>query len=135
MSQILNIPDNVWEEANTLIGLLRSWGVEYLMSNEHIPPISKNLITPAELIQRLAQQIANPLIRDASISLFLLHPELVDDIQDAINISTLEVSEQITTSILAALYLQRMWSVRLALALQRCDERLSYYPILSLGEE
>ena len=116
--QILNTStDRSWENADALIGLLHAWGVEYLMSSEYIPPVPKNLVPAIELIKCLAQQNDNPLIRDASISLFLLHPELVDDIQDAIKISALEVSEQITTSLLAALYLQRMWSIRLALAL------------------
>ncbi len=118
MSQILNTSTNhSWQEADTLIGLLRTWGVEYLMTIEPISPISKDQLAPIELIKCLAQQNDNPRIRDASISLFLLHPELTDTILEAIKTSEQEIAEQITTSVLAALYLQRMWSVRLALAL------------------
>jgi hypothetical protein len=86
------------------------------MTVEPIPTISKDSISPIELIQRLAQQNANPRIRDASISLFLLHPELSHDILDAIQISEPAIAEQIITTVLAALYLQRMWSIRLAFA-------------------
>ncbi len=120
MSQILNTPkDNSWQEADTLICLLRSWGVKYLIGLENNASIPKNSISPAEFIKRLTQQKANSRIRDASISLFLLHPELVDDIQEAINTSEPAIAEQIITSILAALYLQRIWSIRLALAFGR----------------
>ncbi len=117
MSQILNTPrDNSQQEVDTLISLLRSWGVGYLMSIEPISPIPKDFISPIELIKRLTQQNANPRIRDASISLFLLHPELVPNIQEAIKTSEPAIAEQITTSVLAALYLQRMWSIRLTFA-------------------
>lgn len=117
MSQIFNTPkDNSWQEADTLISLLRSWGVEYLMTIEPISPTLKDPISPIELIKHLAQQNNHPRIRDASISLFLLHPELATDIQEAINMSEPAIAEQIITSVLAALYLQRMWSIRLAFA-------------------
>ncbi|GAC1464057.1 MAG: hypothetical protein PVS3B3_23180 [Ktedonobacteraceae bacterium] len=118
MSQIPStLTDHSHENDDTLIGLLRAWGVEYLMTIERISPIPKNTLAPIEIIKYLAQQNDNPRIRDASISLFLLHPELADTILKAIKTSALEIAEQITTSVLAALYLQRMWSIRLALAL------------------
>jgi hypothetical protein len=117
MSSTLNTPrDNSRQETDTLISHLRSWGVEYLTSIDSIPSILKDAISPLELIQRLAQQNANPRIRDASISLFLLHPELSHYILDAIQTSEPAVAEQVTTSVLAALYLQRMWSIRLTFA-------------------
>ncbi len=119
MDATLNSQINTfWEEDNTLISLLREWGVEYLVGLEpYASCIRKEQIPPIELITLLAQQRENPRIRDASISLFLLHPELVDDILEAIKTSKPEIAEQISTSTLAALYLQRMWSVRLTLAL------------------
>lgn len=79
-------------------------------------PSPREQVSPLELIKRLAQQSENSRIRDASISLFLLHPELADSIREAIETSESAIAEQIITATLAALYLQRMWSLRLALA-------------------
>lgn len=104
------------------------------MTIEPISPISKDQIAPIELIKCLAQQNANPRIRDASISLFLLHPELAHIILEAIKTSELEIAEQITTSVLAALYLQRMWSIRLALVLGHLTS-LSEQPFASLWQK
>ena len=119
MSQILNTStDTSWKDADTLISILRTWGIEYLIGLEQASsPSQIEQISPLELIKRLAQQNENSRIRDASISLFLLHPELTDTILEAIKTSEPAIGEQITTSTLAALYLQRMWSIRLALAL------------------
>ena len=119
MSQILNTStDTSWEDADTLIRILRTWGIEYLIRLEQASsPFQIEQLSPIELIKRLAQQNENSRIRDASISLFLLHPELTDAILEAIEASEPAIAEQITTSTLAALYLQRMWSIRLALAL------------------
>ncbi len=101
-----------------LISILRTWGVEYLIGLEQASsPSQREQLSPLELIKLLAQQNENARIRDASISLFLLHPELTDAIREAIETSELAIAEQITTSTLAALYLQRMWSIRLTLAL------------------
>ncbi len=118
MSQILNTSTDIsWKEADTLISILRSWGVEYLIGLEQaFSPSPREQLSPIELIKRLAQQNENARIRDASISLFLLHPELTDTVQEAIETSESAIAEQIITSTLAALYLQRMWSLRLALA-------------------
>ena len=52
--------------------------------------------TAVRLIQRLAQ-CEYPRVRDASISLFLLHPELAPAVLEAIQVSEPAVSEQITT--------------------------------------
>jgi len=100
-----------------LISILRAWGIEYLIGLEQASsPAQRKQISPLELITRLAQQSENARIRDASISLFLLHPEFADAIREAIETSESTIAEQIITATLAALYLQRMWSLRLALA-------------------
>jgi len=118
MSQRLNTStDTSWKDVDTLISILRTWGIEYLIGLEQASsPSQIEQVSPLELIKRLAQQIENSRIRDASISLFLLHPELTDTILEAIEVNESAIAEQITTSTLAALYLQRMWSIRLALA-------------------
>ncbi len=69
----------------------------------------------SNLLQRLAQ-CSYPRVRDACIALFLLHPELTPTILTTLKISTEDVKEQLATLVLATLYLQRLWSVRLALA-------------------
>lgn len=118
MSRILNTSiDTSWKEADMLISILRAWGIEYLIGLEQASsPAQRKQISPLELITRLAQQSENARIRDASISLFLLHPEFADAIREAIETSESTIAEQIITATLAALYLQRMWSLRLALA-------------------
>jgi hypothetical protein len=75
-------------------------------------------LTPVELIRRLAR-CELPRVRDASIALFLLHPELADATLEAYKISGLSDAVQITVLILATLYLQRLWSFRLTMALGR----------------
>ncbi|GAC1361812.1 MAG: hypothetical protein NVS2B12_05900 [Ktedonobacteraceae bacterium] len=119
MGQILNpATDASWRDADILISILRAWGIEYLVGLAQAPsPPHIQQLAPVELIKRLAQQNENARIRDASISLFLLHPELTDAILEAIKVSEPGIAEQIITSTLATLYLQRKWSIRLALAL------------------
>lgn len=112
-----NLPDS-WKEVDQLIGLLHDWGVTYLVGLEHAGNVSpqKEQLSPVAFIQRLAQCDDFPRVRDASISLFLLHPELADSIIKALQISQPEVAEQIATLTLATLYLQRLWSIRLTIA-------------------
>jgi hypothetical protein len=96
-----------------LIGELHAWGIHYLVGGS--PPVQAKAHLPAvELIKRLAQ-CEYPRVRDASISLFLLHPELADSIQKAYQIAEPAVAEQIAVLTLATLYLQRLWSFRLAM--------------------
>lgn len=103
------------EEPDRLINILRTWGIDYLMAASHINGKTE-YISPVELVKRMAQ-CEYPRVRDASISLFLLHPELVDAIDEAYRTSAPSVAEQIAVLTLATLYLQRLWSFRLAIAL------------------
>src|SRR5439155_15313818 len=52
-----------------------------------------------------------------SISLFLLHPELAPAVLEALQTSEPEAAEQIAVLTLVSLYLQRLWSIRLTMAL------------------
>jgi Nucleotidyltransferase of unknown function (DUF6036) len=109
-----------WDEVDDLISILRAWGIKYLVGLEYpaaSPHIKTDQLAAVDLIQRLAQSADYPRVRDACISLFLLHPELVDAAQQAMRESQSDVSEQIAVLILATLYLQRLWSIRLAMAL------------------
>ena len=109
-----------WYEVDELISMLRAWGIGYLVGREH----PADFVSPTAdqqkavvLIQRLAQCDDYPRVRDATISLLLLHPELADAVQQALEESEAEVAESIAVLILATLYLQRLWSIRLAIAL------------------
>ena len=93
-----------WGEAQELISLLRAWGITYLVGDngDSTKGIEEQLSpSPTILIVRLAR-CSYPRIRDASIALFLLHPELTPSVLDAIAISEVAVAEQIITFVLAA---------------------------------
>lgn len=112
-------PNSSWDEADQLISILRTWGIGYLVGEDR--PVSpsdtaRDQQSAVTLIRRLAQ-CEYPRVRDASISLFLLHPELAPAVLDAVQTSEPAVAEQITTLVLATLYLQRLWSLRLMMAL------------------
>jgi hypothetical protein len=114
-----NRPDS-WDEIDQLISTLRAWGIEYLVGLDHTANSSSRDIqqlSAVALLQSLAQCDEYPRVRDAMISLFLLHPELADPALQALRESEPAVAEQIAVLTLATLYLQRLWSIRLTLAL------------------
>jgi hypothetical protein len=114
-----NLPDS-WNEIDELIGLLRAWDISYLVGLDHSDSPSKierDQQSAVVLIQRLAQCDEYPRVRDASISLFILHPELADVVLQALQESDYQIAEQIAVLTLATLYLQRLWSLRLTIAL------------------
>jgi hypothetical protein len=102
------------DNPDRLIGELHAWGIDYLVGGSH-PVNAKVLLPVVELIKRLAQ-CEYPRVRDASISLFLLHPELADAVLKVYHIGEPAVAEQIAVLTLATLYLQRLWTFRLAVA-------------------
>jgi len=105
------------EESNHLINLLRSWGIRYLVGWDYRDEQpSTDRASLLALVQRLARCKAAPRVRDASISLYLLHPELAEVILEALQTSEPARVEELSTLVLATLYLQRLWSIRLALA-------------------
>src|SRR6266566_3675016 len=92
-----NLPDS-WNEADELISILRAWGIGYLVGLDHgdsPPKIERDQQSAATVIQRLAQCDEYPRVRDASIALFLLHPELADAVLQAIQESEPEIAERI----------------------------------------
>jgi hypothetical protein len=114
-----NLPDS-WNDVDELISKLRAWGISYLVGLDHSTSpssIVRDQLSAVALIQRLAQCDEYPRVRDASISLFLLHPELADAVQQALQDSEPEITERIAVLTLATLYLQRLWSLRLTIAL------------------
>lgn len=119
MTTTLNNLLDSWYEVDQLISILRTWGISYLVGLSHtINPANAETdqISPVALIQHLVQCDEYPRVRDASISLLLLHPELSDAVLEALNESEPVVAEQIAVLTLATLYLQRLWSIRLTMA-------------------
>ncbi len=91
--------DPSWNEADQLISILRRWGITYLVG-EGTPiypsDVATNRAVAVRLIKRLAQ-CEYPRVRDATISLFLLHPELADAALEALKTSIPATAEQIAT--------------------------------------
>src|SRR6185437_1020442 len=111
------LPQEVEEEA-TLIALLRAWGISYLTGGLPALPPAEGLApaaAPAFLLR--LTRCPNARVRDAIISLVLLHPELVEAIKNALEQNTPQEAKQLSILILATLYLQRFWWDRLTLAL------------------
>jgi hypothetical protein len=106
-----------WDEVNSLITILQTKGICYLMGNGS-PSDDDARVDAVHLIQRLAA-CGYPLVENASISLFILHPELAPAIGEALQNSEGEIAENIAVLVLATLYLQQWWFFRLAFALGR----------------
>jgi hypothetical protein len=107
------------EGPDRLIGALRTWGVEYLLSVSAAQQYANNpeqRMPAIELVIQLAQ-CSYPRVRDACISLCILHPELADAVQAAYRNSEPAIAEQIAVLTLASIYLQRLWSFQLSIAL------------------
>lgn len=115
MSTLDQIQSNrSWEDADRLIRALRIRGVAYLVGDEismdQEDGYEGEQLSTVELVQWLAR-CSYPRVRDASISLFLLHPEFASDILRALQESDPDARQQIATLVLATLYLQRLWSI------------------------
>ncbi|HLG65999.1 MAG TPA: hypothetical protein VKY19_29045 [Ktedonosporobacter sp.] len=122
-----------WYEVNSLIALLNAKGINYLWGNDEIVNEPVEEIDPVHLIQRLAA-CGYPLVRDASISLFILHPDLAPAVVDALQSSEPEVVEDIAVVTLACLYMQQWWLFRLTFALGRLPS-FPEEPFVALWEE
>jgi hypothetical protein len=121
-----------WDEVDSLITMLHAKGISYLMGNGS--SLSHNDTgDPVRLIQRLAA-CGYPLVENASISLFLLHPELAPSIVQALQSSEDEIAENIAVLVLATLYLQQWWFFRLAFAFGRLPS-FPQAPFASLWED
>ncbi len=121
MDPIVDSVSTSWQDVDELIATLRAWGVSYLVGLEpaaHSTKLATDQQSVVTLLQRLAQCDEYPRVRDAIISLLLLHTELTNAVQQALRESPPEVAERIAVLTLATLYLQRLWSLRLTIALE-----------------
>lgn len=107
------------DEEARLITLLRAWGISYLTGGLSTLPPAESAADRAgasSLLLRLAR-CHNSRVRDATISLLLLHPELAEAMQSALQQASPQERETLAVLTLATLYLQRFWWYRLMLAL------------------
>jgi hypothetical protein len=122
-----------WEEVDSLIGILYTQGISYLIGDGSSCSNDHGNVDPVHLIQRLAA-CGYPLVENASISLFILHPELAPSVLEALQSSEDETAENIAVVTLATLYLQQWWFFRLAFALGRLP-CFPEAPFVSLWED
>ena len=105
-------------DMQALLAELRRYGVGYLMGEATELAERGFQLQPAEFVAALARSSV-PRVRDAFISLLLLHPDLANVTKDAIETARPsgdeQTAEQLTTLALAALYLQRVWRETLSL--------------------
>ncbi|RAQ96249.1 hypothetical protein [Thermogemmatispora tikiterensis] len=120
-------------EIQTLIAILREWGIYYLVASAPPPAGTSTTVDPVELLLRLAS-CSFPLVENATISLFILHPELAPAAQEVLQRCEGEPRERLAVLILATLYLQRWWFFRLAFALGRLST-FPEEPFASLWQE
>jgi hypothetical protein len=107
-----------WDEVDCLITLLHTQGISYLIGNGSSVSEDDGSVDPVHLIQRLAA-CGYPLVKNASISLFVIHPELAPSVVAALQRSEGDIAENIVVVTLATLYLQQWWFFRLTFALGR----------------
>lgn len=122
-----------WDEVDSLITLLHAKGISYLIGDGSSLSHDDGNIDPIHLIQRLAA-CGYPLVENACISLFLLHPELAPSVLAALQCSEHDIAENIAVVTLATLYLQQWWFFRLAFALGHLP-CFPETPFVSLWEE
>jgi hypothetical protein len=122
-----------WDEVNSLITLLHANGISYLIGDSSSVNEDDDKIEPVHFIQRLAA-CGYPLVENASISLFILHPELASSALEALQQSEENSAEMLSVLILATLYLQQWWLFRLTFALGRLPS-FPEAPFVSLWED
>jgi len=104
--------ERVAEEREALVAALRQWGIRYLAPGDAQPGDWSSSL-PNRLIARLATQ-ADPRLRLALISLFILHPYLASIVPQAVNALDEASRVELMAGYMAATYLQRMWHIRLS---------------------
>ncbi len=122
-----------WGEVDALIALLQAEGISYLIGDGSSVSKENKSIDPVPLIQRLAT-CSYPLVENASISLFILHPDLAPSVVEALQCNQDDIAENIAVLTLATLYLQEWWFFRLTFALGRLP-CFPEAPFVSLWEE
>ena len=118
------------DESDRLNAELHARGVAFLTGGRDDAleaEVTAHPLEPEDLLLRLAS-CAEPSVRDATIALLLLHPELMAHLLRAVPTPSDAAAQQLAVLALAAVYLQREWRSRLALAIgDRPLVSLSYW--------
>jgi hypothetical protein len=118
-SAVVHADEGAFDMTDRLLAELRALGIGYL-SGGHDPAVVATVaadpLPPTDLLCALAA-CPEARVRDATIALLLLHPELAHAIPDALARSDPEARERLATLALAALYMVHLWYTRLNLAL------------------
>jgi hypothetical protein len=122
-----------WDEVDSLITLLHAEGISYLIGTGSSIHEDNGSVEPVHLIERLAV-CGYPLVENACISLFILHPALASYVVEALQRSEGDIAETIAVVTLATLYLQQWWFFRLTFALGRLPS-FPEAPFVSLWED
>jgi len=99
------------DERESLVAQLRELGVCYLTPTDARMHESWRAL-PSELIAKLAAQ-SDPRLRHALIVLFILHPDLAGEVLKQVDVIDPPARIELIAHYMAALYLQRMWRMRL----------------------
>ena len=101
-----------------LVAQLRNWGIRYLTGEATTEALTEPVTDQVSSVQFLRELAScqNVRVRDATIALLLLHPELAPTMVDALHNTSDEQSERLATLTLATLYLQQLWQYQLTLA-------------------
>jgi hypothetical protein len=106
----------------TLVAALREWSIRFLAPSD---AQADRPLAPQELIAGLAAQ-DDPRLRLALIPLFILHPELAQSAACAAGMDE-PAHDELRACYMAAVYLQRLWSIRLGLYLPRVSFLLDWF--------
>jgi len=113
----LALPDE--QELEMLTNQLHLWGINYLTGSNVTTLSTHQKATTHDAAVLLIQRLVcckDARIRDACVSLLLLHPDLADSTLTVLQTTEATVAKPLTVLVLATLYLQRLWSVRLTIA-------------------
>ena len=98
---------------DTLVDGLRAYGVRYLSGGaEAMEQAPGELPDPLWLLCSLARSL-EPRLRQATVALFLIHPELAEAARRAAASLDGQSRRHLVEAYVAAVYLQRMWRTRL----------------------
>ncbi len=105
-------------DRETLVAALRERGVRYLTPTD---AVALGPIDDATLIEGLASS-PDPRLRQALIALFLLQPELAPSVASLKTRLDASAATELVAHFMAAVYLQRMWRLRLDRVLGEAGE-------------
>lgn len=97
-------------QRETLVAALREYGIRYLAPSDAVA--TEPIPADKELIAALLEQ-SDPRLQMALVPLFIRNPQLAVDVADLANQLSPVFALDLKTYYMAAVYLQRLWQIRL----------------------